>query len=770
MLQTNEKEYDMEEEIYTPKKKENILKHEPIKNYLNSCQLNKMEDYTEIIPQKLENKLNSEKPIKLEKEKEKEENDNNLEENYDNQNLDFSFGKDFQKDNISNKKNLNDINKDNNNSEKTESNTNTCSLKYKFNKTLNNEIFDKRDIFSENMSSYQMTDSLSNLKENNNLEEYKKLKLIKEKFISTFKNKERGESLEKALTLFEKYQNLRACNLNNLSHSFTNFKDIPYKNLISQNINSLTIIDNKINSNNKNNKNNNINDNNINKNNKNNNLSKITSSFNNLKIEYINKNNENFINNNKKILKQNNINIINNKNINNNINNNDNDNKLVLKKLVNRKKGENHKIFSIKDGKKKGFLIRKVIREEKYYIDDNGKEKLIRVKQSTIDSKENNEIKEKTPIKPKENKPYINLKYKNQNLTLLNKKKFAEYIKEKINIKKNNNSVSILNKNHNNLIKKNIKINTDLINNKYITNDNSNSIKIVINKINKINTNPKINLNFIKNFKNKLKDNTLSMKMLNENKANICNTETNQNKAFHFIKIDKLKNDKIIEYKPIMTNTNFISNKNKRKQKVNELLTILKCEKVDKLNKTLEKKLISSKIGKYSSNPRMIIQKSQNYNKRNYSFKEIKNLSNNIINSSKYILNKKFEKDNYRIYTEKNLTVDSFNNKYKLKNALNQSNGLKKNKINHTFYESKSFSCEKKLNQELKNNDNNKNNIQNNHRHSMLRIYKNKKDLNSQFDLLRKGNNTINCNNFYYYQNRLNQNFDTNYDVRKTVN
>ena len=764
MLQTNEKEYDIEKEIHTPKKKENLLKNESAKNNLNSFQINKMEDYTEIIPQKLESKQNSEKSIKNEKEREKEKEENdNPEDNYDNQNLDFSFGKDFQKDNISNKKNPNDINKDNNNSEKTDSNTNTCSLKYKFNKTLNNELFDKRDIFSENMSSYQMTDSLSNLKENNNLEEYKKLKMIKEKFISTFKNKERGESLEKALTLFEKYQNLRTCNLNNLSHSFTNFKDIPYKNLISQNINSLTIIDNK--------NNNNSNNNNMNKND---NLSKITSSFNNLKIEYINKNNENFINNSKKIQNQNNINIINNKNISNI--NNLNNNKLVLKKLVNRKKGEDTKIISIKDGKKKGFLIRKVIREEKYYIDDNGKEKLIRIKQSTIDSKENNtnEIKESKPIKSKENKPFINLKYKNQNLTLLNKKKFAEYIKEKINNKKNNNSISMVNKNQNNLIKKNIEISTDFINNKYSTNNensNSNNIKIVINKINKINTNPKINLNFIKKYKHlKLKDNNLPIKIINQNekKTYICNTESNQNKKFHLIKIDKLKNEKKIEYKPILTNANYISNKNRRKPKINDSLTILKCEKIDKLNKTLEKQLISSKIGKYSSNPRMCIQKSQNYNKRNYSFKEIKNLSNNIINSSKYILHRKPEKENYRINIEKNLTVDSFNNKYRLKNVLNQNTGIKKIKKNHTFYESKSFSCEKNLNQKLKNNDNNKN-VYPNNRHSMLRIYKNKKDLNSQFDLLKKGTNNIYCHNYYYHQNRLNQNFDSNYEERKTV-
>ena len=165
----------------------------------------------------------------------------------------------------------------------------------------------------------------------------------------------------------------------------------------------------------------------------------------------------------------------------------------------------------------------------------------------------------------------------------------------------------------------------------------------------------------------------------------------------------------------------------------------------------------------------MCFQKNQNYNKRNYSFKEIKNLSNNIINSSKYILNKKYEKDNYRINTEKNLTADSFNNKYKIKNVLNQNMDIKKNNKNHTFYESKSFSSEKNLNQKLKNNDNNKKVYSINNRHSMLRIYKNKKDLNCQFDLLRKGNNTINCHNFYYYQNRLNQNFDSNYDDRKTI-
>ena len=51
-----------------------------------------------------------------------------------------------------------------------------------------------------------------------------------------------------------------------------------------------------------------------------------------------------------------------------------------------KEKRKNKKIFYLKNLKKKGIFIRKVIREEKYIIDDDGTEKLIDIKQSTYDT------------------------------------------------------------------------------------------------------------------------------------------------------------------------------------------------------------------------------------------------------------------------------------------------------------------------------------------------------------------------------------------------
>ena len=708
--------------------KKKDISNKPENNLISNSSL---EDYVEIIPQKIENKQTLQRSNGGTNLK---SINRNLEENFDNQNLDFSFGKDLQKETILNNKN--NISKENNNSEKTDTNTNANSLKNKLNNTLNNDILEKREIFSENLSSYHLTDSLSNLRDNNNLEGDKKLQMIKEKFVSNFKNKERGASLEKAFTLFEKYQNFRIFNLNNmLNHSFSNFKDIPYGNLITQNTN-LSIID------------------------KNNNKTENRSSVRKLEIDCTNKKFENIINNHKKKKSENNINTINNKNINQNNNIN---NKLILKKLIKRKKDKDKKIFSLNVDKKKGFYIRKVIREEKYFIDDNGKEKLIGIRQSTIDSKE--KVENKDIKQDKTSKAKLSLKYKNKNITLLNKKKFAEYIKDKINNKKDNNSISLQNKNQDKFNKnKNIQINTDFINNKKGNIDNCNNIKIVINKINKINTNPKINLNFIKKYKNKkIKENASIRNKIFENNNVIYKTEINDNKTFHLIKVDKMKNEKIIENKPLIANENININNNKVKTKIKDNIKILKCEKVYRQqNKTQENKLIKSNFGISSSNPRIIIQQRQKYNKRNYSYKEIKNLSNlNNTKSYKYISNKDLEKNIKK--HEKYLTIDTLdytsNNKYKL-NKIPNRNSPNKNRHNHIFYESKSFSSKKNLTPKLINNKNE----EDNNKIIMLkkaRFYRNRIDSSSTLEAINNyENKTINTNRIYI--NKIGNYFNIN--------
>ena len=91
-------------------------------------------------------------------------------------------------------------------------------------------------------------------------------------------------------------------------------------------------------------------------------------------------------------------------------------------------------------------------------------------------------------------------------------------------------------------------INTEYINNKNINKDSYNNIKIVINKINKINSNPKINLNFIKKYKNgitSLINENKENKIYNGNniiipKYNICQTDLNsENNNKSIIKINQ---------------------------------------------------------------------------------------------------------------------------------------------------------------------------------------------------------------------------------------
>ena len=367
---------------------------------INFNSLNNLDNYSEIIPQKIE--------------KQKEE------ENIIDPNLEFSFGKDLKK----------------------HMETNRLKTDYFYKK--------EKDILSDNLSNYQLTDSLTNIIENQ--DESKKMQLIKEKFMANFKSKDRNDSLERALTLFEKFHNNfnKKPKLTNLS--FSQKIEKPFQFLTSQSTNRLSIIDKK-------NENNEISNNNLNNNHTNIlNATKSNENFFKYKIKKISK-----------IIKEKDEENYNNKNIKNETSYNT--------ELI-----PNKKIFSLKDDKKKGIFIRKVIREEKYFIDDDGTEKLIGIKQSTYDTKN----KKKKIKKINVNKL---IKDNDNNKTLFNKKKFAEYIKDKITSRNNNNkSIQFPNENinNNNDTSKNIEIKTEFINNKNINNDNCNNIKIVINKINKI--------------------------------------------------------------------------------------------------------------------------------------------------------------------------------------------------------------------------------------------------------------------------------------------
>ena len=562
-------------------------------------------DYSEIIPQKIEK----------EKYYISTENDNILK-----QNLEFSFGKNTKKNEELNR--------------------------------LNTDYLDKKEILSDNLSNYQLTDSLTNLieKEDDN----KKLKLIKEKFISNFKSKVRSESLEKAFTLFEKFHNnLGNNNYNKMNMSCSQKLVKPFQFLASQNTNSLTIIDNK---NNKRQKGNNEK---IIEQNKTLNLAKSNDDFfkyKKRKILRIKKENE-------KENKENN----------------------ECNTFDDKEKRKNKKIFYLKNLKKKGIFIRKVIREEKYIIDDDGTEKLIDIKQSTYDTHGN---------KKKIKKINVNkiIKENNNKTTLFNKKKFEEYIKDKMAYKKNNICNKSIN-NENNM--KNIEINTEYINNKNINKDSYNNIKIVINKINKINSNPKINLNFIKKYKNgitSLLDENKENKIYNGKniiipKYNICQTDLNSdNNNKSIIKINQPLNSSKINLNISNINNN-LNKYNNNKIKINiplmGKLKLIKCEK----NYCKKKSSIPFK----KPNTNRINQCVRDISKRNYSFKEIKNLSNKS-NSNKYIFNNHLE----RYEAEINNNINNKNNIYddlKIKKCILDSLNKKyKLKFNHNYYESKSFS------------------------------------------------------------------------------
>ena len=565
-------------------------------------------DYSEIIPQKIEK----------EKYYISTENDDILK-----QNLEFSFGKNSKKNEELNR--------------------------------LKTDYLDKKEILSDNLSNYQLTDSLTNLieKEDDN----KKLKLIKEKFISNFKSKVRSESLEKAFTLFEKFHhNLGNNNYNKMNMSCSQKLVKPFQFLASQNTNSLTIIDNK---NNKRQKGNNEK---IIEQNKTLNLTKSNDDFFKYKKRKI-----------LRIIKE------------NEKENKENKENNECNTFDDKEKRKNKKIFYLKNLKKKGIFIRKVIREEKYIIDDDGTEKLIDIKQSTYDTHGN---------KKKIKKINVNkiIKENNNKTTLFNKKKFEEYIKDKMAYKKNNISNKSIN-NENNM--KNIEINTEYINNKNINKDSYNNIKIVINKINKINSNPKINLNFIKKYKNgitSLIDENKENKIYNGNniiipKYNICQTDLNSdNNNKSIIKINQPLNSSKINLNISNINNN-LNKYNNNKIKINiplmGKLKLIKCEK----NYCKKKSSIPFK----KTNTNRINQCVRDISKRNYSFKEIKNLSNKS-NSNKYMPTNHLE----RYEAEINNNINNKNNIYdglKIKKCILDSLNKKyKLKFNHNYYESKSFS------------------------------------------------------------------------------
>ena len=208
-----------------------------------------------------------------------------------------------------------------------------------FNKTLNNNkkhLHHIKIFLSDNLNSFiPKTENIYNLSEK---QEKNILTVIEEKFSNNFKNKERNNSLGKALKLFHKFKSFGGINSPtnvNKSYSYTIYPKNKLKNdLIKENLETFT---------------------------------------------FEKKNNE--------TTKKRKLYI---KNINNDL-------KDIEKiKTGNKEQNEKVSIENLKEksgnkkndekNKNKNYFIRKIIREEKYFIDETGKEKIIDVRQSVYDS------------------------------------------------------------------------------------------------------------------------------------------------------------------------------------------------------------------------------------------------------------------------------------------------------------------------------------------------------------------------------------------------
>ena len=312
----------------------------------------------------------------------------------------------------------------------------------------------------------------------NSLDNNEKSLEIIEKFADNFKNKERSESLKNVLNMYKRYKSLS---------SMTN------KNKFDNSYSSIHIIKNKsyyqkkesafLNALKRNENNQKL----LNK------INSIPISFN---SNYITKNNENI----------------------NNIN--------IAKENNNNRK----------------YFLRKVVREEKCYMDKNGKIHVVGYKQSLIDDKN----KKKLNIKKKENKP----NQKN------NKNKKEKKINVEINQINNINSYNNISEidSINNLKKNKKNINNIFDNEQYhnLTERNEPDNLCMINisrKINKNNQNFKYYENKIKILPKKLDENILNNNISFDRISHRTVHSLGQNYSYQFPYNNNAYNDKIIDFK-----------------------------------------------------------------------------------------------------------------------------------------------------------------------------------------------------------------------------
>ena len=371
-------------------------------------------------------------------------------------------------------------------------------------------------------------------------------------------------------------------------------------------------------------------------------------------------------------------NIINNS-INININNNDSSNKNDIREQKQYMQLNNIKY---KNNLKPGYFIRKVVREEHYYIDENGKEKILQVKQEFINNEDKKKMKTKNPHK----KRYINTSNKinensNKKIDENNLKNNNEQNKEIKNETKdknnehfegNNNIIDISTRKEN----KEIEIDIDSFSNKGLENRPENIVEKK-NEFNDSSINDNLssasgpvtypNNNYNNYFKMLEKNNYVNYNKIKENtgiyrrrdKENNIINRTNIQPEQNIITINRSKNfeTKTHLIKP-RTTKEYLSNLQLKSSDIKTISTI------KSLNDSFKK------------------EDKPNINKININIKPKINTSNNYIKVNKV---DKLKSINTETYHKINLNL----NKYSLynNNTLNSERKRRQSSKNHAYHE-----------------------------------------------------------------------------------
>ena len=386
-------------------------------------------------------------------------------------------------------------------------------------------------------------------------------------------------------------------------------------------------------------------------------------------------------------------NIINNS-INININNNDSFQKNDIREQKQYMQLNNIKY---KNNLKPGYFIRKVVREEHYYVDENGKEKILQVKQEFINNEDKKKMKTKNPHKKKFINTGKKLYYNNINKTF-NKNKFdsasnKEDKPEKINGIKNeidkknesfegdNNIIDISTKNENNdvdylstkglenkpnlIVEKKIEFKDPLVNDNLSSasgpliypDNNYNYFKLQENNAYTNYNKPKNNNNN-SIYKRRDKD-----KIIENNINNVSNIHTDSN----IITINRSKN---LETKPRLTKpittkeNNYLSDFQLTSSEIKKISTIKKA--LNDTNKIIKEKNEKEKINSINIKPILNIGE------------------NNFINYIKVNKTEKYKKPNPETYHKLNLNAYSL---YSSNTHAHPSKRRRESSKNHTYHE-----------------------------------------------------------------------------------